>query len=254
VGEMIAAILVALLATGEPPEPLPLDSAIAALEVAVPSFKGHMAAAEEDIARWGAVEPGWATSGMSAAAVIEDAKGQPSHHVLGEWEKGGHGVIVAGNHPLKVPSDWHRYAVRNYSGPIDQHAYFRISPDLVIHTYGAATRIGNATCRATQGVELFSRHRWQSWSPETMLMGFGMARSTRDDPDTYCSLFRATGNGKYLQLSYTPEGRPFLIATEDPQSVVITLRSEAIERMFSQAEPSRSCDDHPAGPSDEEPD
>jgi hypothetical protein len=237
---MLAAILAALLAIGEPPEPLPIDAAVAALEAALPSFKGHMAEAEEDIARLGPVEPGWATSGLSAAAVIESAKAQPSNHVLGEWERGGHSVTVAGNHPLAVPTGWHRYAVRTHSGPIDQHAYHRISPDLVIHTYGAGTRVGNVTCRATQGVELFSREAWQIWSPDTMIMGFGMARAMRDDPHTYCTVFRASGDGKYLPRSYTPEGRAFLISSEDPQLMVITPRDEAVMRIFAQAEPTET--------------
>ncbi|WP_166039476.1 hypothetical protein [Sphingosinicella sp. YJ22] len=223
----------AILGLGDPPETLPIDAAMAELEAAFSRLRDYQAEAEEDIARLGPVEPGWATSGTSAAAVIEGANGSVLQHVLGEWEKGGHGVTVAGDHPLNVPTGWNRYIVRAYSGPIDHHAYFRISPDLVIHTYGSGTRIGNAICRSTQGVELVSRELWRSWSPETRVMAFGMARATRDDRHTYCSVFRGSGDGQYIHLTYTPEGRPFLLPLEEPQPLVITERADAAARIFT---------------------
>jgi hypothetical protein len=241
---MLAAIFVTVLGIGEPPaEVLPVDRAMAAIESRLPRLKELQAEAEEDIARLGPVESDWANSGTTAAAVIAAAPGNIADYVLGEWEKGVHSVTIAGDHPLAAPPGWHRYNVRGYSGLIDQHAYHRLSSDIVLHTFGTGTRIGNAACRPTQGVELISRDPWRSWSPETALLAFAMAKATRDDPHTYCTLFRATGGGKYIPVSYTPEGRPFLEGVEDPQPHVITPRADAAAQIFSAAAPADLAQD-----------
>jgi hypothetical protein len=240
---MIIAAFVAMLGIAEPPATLPVDAAMAALEDAFPRLKELQAEAETDIARLGPIEPRWSTSGMSAAAVIASANGKVADHVLGEWEKGIHSATIVGDYPLPAPDGWHLYTVRGYSGAVDHHAYHRLSADLVIHTFGAATRIGSAACRTTQGIELISRAPWRSWSPEAALLAFGMAKATRDDSRTYCIVHRAAQGGKYIPYSYTPEGRPFLLADEDPQPYVITPRREAAAKIFGPGAPEDRASD-----------
>jgi hypothetical protein len=232
---MIIAAFVAMLGIAQPPETLPVDAAMAALQDALPSLAKHQAEAEADIARLGPVEPRWSVSGISATAVIAAADGKVTDHVLGEWEKGTRSATIIGDYPLAAPAGWHLYTVRGYSGAVNQHAYHRLSADLVLHTFGMATRIGSADCRTIQGIELISRAQWRSWAPETALLAFAMAKATRDDLRTYCTLYRAAPGGKYIPYSYTPEGRPFLLTIEDPQPYVITPRPEAAAKIFALA-------------------
>jgi hypothetical protein len=232
---MIAIAAFALLTLAEPPEALPVDARMAEFEAAMPWLRRIEERAEAEIWQLGPAEPGWTTSGLSPEAAIAARGGKVEEHVLGEWLRGGHGVSVAGDHPLTVPPGLHRYLVRGYEGPVDYHSYHRITPGVVIHTFGAATRIGNAHCQRSQGVELIAQEAWRSWPTETAILAFAVARITRDDPRTYCILYRLTGGGRVSQLAYTSEGRPYLTANQDPETFAITPRAEAAERMFSAA-------------------
>ena len=174
---------------------------MARFEAAVPELRAIQARAEEDIGRLGPPEPSWATTGLSPEATIAAGSGTVDEHVLGEWEQGGHGVSIAGDRPLGAPARAHRYTVRGYEGPIGYHNYHRVAPGLVIHMFGAATRIGNAECQRSQGIELIAHEDWRSWSARKTLQGFGMARATRDDPRTYCMLYRPAAGGGFAQVS-----------------------------------------------------
>ena len=215
------------------PEPLPVDEMMESYEAIMPRLKEIAADAEKDIGRLGPVEPNWQTSGLSAAAALLAAGGKPGEQVLAEWEKGGHGIAIIGNRPLAMPANMKRYSVREFVGPIDYHDYHRLSGAVVIHTYGTATAMGNAECKKNAGIEIISSDPWQNWSAETALIVAGTAKATRDDPRTYCILYRAIAGGKFVQVAYAPDGRPYLGPTEDPQAFVLTNREEAATRIFA---------------------
>jgi hypothetical protein len=229
---MFAAAVFAILLATAPSEPLPIDARMAEYEAAMPRLAEVEALTEEEIGRLGPPESGWATSGLSAASAIAAARGNAEQHVLGEWDKGGHGVTAPGDRPLAVPQGQHRYAVRDYDGAVDYHAYHRLPSGIVIHSFGRATRIGNAECRPTQGIELIARDPWRRWSEETALLAFAIARATRDDPRTYCLLYRPAENGRFVQLAYASDGRPYTAINEDGQAFVMTSRAEAAARIF----------------------
>lgn len=229
---MLAAAVFAIIQATGPSEVLPIDARMAEYEAAMPELERIEALTEAEIGSLGPMESGWATSGISGAAAIDARRGNVAEHVLGEWERGGHGVVTSGDRPLRVPQDLHRYTVREYDGSIDYHAYHRLSPGVVIHTFGSVIRIGNAGCQQYQGIELISREAWRNWSPRTALSAFGTARATRDDARTYCTIFRPVDNGRFLQLAYTPEGRPYIALNEDGQAFVVTSHAEAAARIF----------------------
>lgn len=230
---MTVAVAFAIIQAAGAIEALPVD----AYEAAVPELREIEARTEEEIGRLGPTEPGWATSGMSAESAIAAGTGSATEHVLGEWEAGGHGVTIPGDRPLIIPQDLRRYSVREYHGSVDYHTYHRPLPGIVIHTFGTVTRIGNAQCQHTKGIELISRQEWQDWSPPTALTAFSLARLTRDDSRTYCTIFRPAGNGRFSQLAYTPEGQPYVAANEGAQTFVPTSHAEAGARIFGTGDP-----------------
>jgi len=240
---MIAFAAFALLALADPPEQLPIDAAMATFEVAVPELRQIEARAEEQVWQLGPPEPGWAMAGLAPASAIIARDGNVEDHVLGEWEEGGHGVNIPGDRPLVLPPGLHRYAVRRYEGPVSYHYYHRPVPGIVIHTFGAARRIGNADCTSSQGVELIAHEPWRDWSTTIALQAFGLARAARDDGRTYCMMYRAAAGGRFEQLAYTPDGRPYLIVNQDPQAFALTPRAEAAERLFSVTSPRSTTDD-----------
>lgn len=143
--------------------------------------------------------------------------------------------MTPGDRPLAVPQDLRRYSVRDYAGPVDYHAYNRLSPGIVVHSFGSATRIGNAECHRYEGIELISRHAWRNWPQEEAVIAFSIARASRDDSRTYCIVYRPVDNGRFRQLSYTPEGRPYVSLNEDDQAFVVTPHAEAAARIFETA-------------------
>jgi hypothetical protein len=169
---------------------------------------------------------------MTAASAITAGMGSAAEHVLGEWEVGGHGVVVPSDRPLAIPEGLHRYSVREYSGPVDYHTYHRAVPGIVFHTFGTVRRIGNAECQSVKGIEIISRESWRDWSPEAALNAFSAARATRDDPRTYCIVYRPAGSNRFQQLAYTPDGEPYIAVNEDAQQFVVTSRTEAIARIL----------------------
>lgn len=215
-------------------ELLPIDAVMEAYEAAIPNLKAITAKTETEIGKVGPAEPKWETLGISAAAALIAGRGTVDQHVLGEWEKGGHGVTIEGDRPLEVPQKLNRYLVREYRGSIDYHTYHRNPGGTVIHTFGSATALGHSRCTRSQGIELISATAWREWSGETALMAFGMAQMTRDDTRTYCMIYRPVANGRFAQLAFTPEGQPYLSAHEDSQAFTVTPRTEAIARMFAE--------------------
>lgn len=217
-------------------ENLPVDAVMERFEALIPSLTDHYAAMEEELGELGEFEPGWSTSGFSASAAIRVGGGDIEDHVIGEWEVGGNGVYTEGDLPLTIPEGWHRYSVREYSGPIEYNYYHRLaglSADIVIHTFGSMPTIGNAECHGSEGIQLLSSERWQDWSGEAALVAFGGIRATRDDPQTYCILYRQSEEGSFRQIAYSTDGRPFIAANNDAQSLVVTLRSDASARIFA---------------------
>jgi len=239
---MIAAAVFAILQATGAAEALPIDARMAAYEAAIPRLREIEVRTEGEIGRLGPPEADWATSGLSAASAIAARRGDTARHVLGEWERGGHGVAIRGGRPLAVPQDVHRYSVRGYDGPVDYHSYHRLSPGIAIHMFGPMTRIGNADCQRYQGIELISRDAWRAWSPEAALVAFSIARATRDDSRTYCIIYRPVENGRFLQVAFTPDGRPYITLNEDGQAFVMTSRAEAAARIFGTERPSRTTD------------
>lgn len=228
---MLAAAVFAILQATAPSEPLPIDARMAEYEAAIPRLAEVEASTEEEIGRMGPPESGWATSGLSAASAIA-GRGNAAQQVLGEWERGVHSVRTTGEGPLAVPQELHRYSVRAYEGSVDYHAYYRLESGIVIHSFGTLRRIGNAECAQKQGMELIAREAWRNWPEEAAFLAFAITRATRDDPRVYCILYRPAGSGRYVQRSYTPEGRPYTAINEDGQAFVITSRAEAAARIF----------------------
>ena len=234
---IFAAMILSFLQAAAPAEVLPVDERMAAYEAAFPGLPETAAEIDADLGRLGPAEAGWSTSGASVPSAIAARHGDPEQHVLGEWVRGGHGVSSPGDRPLRVPSTFRRYSVRDYNGPVDFHYYHRPAPGIVIHTFGAARNIGNAACWRSQGIEVISRDRWQDWSERTAVVAVGLARWTRDDSRTYCTIYGPTGDGGFRQLAYTPEGRPFLFVNEDAQVFTVTTRAEAEARIFGADSP-----------------
>jgi hypothetical protein len=233
---MIIAAALTILAIADPTETLPIDRSMASFEAAIPELRQILSRAEEEVWRLGPPEPDWATSGVSAAVALA-ANDNDVDHVLGEWEEGGHGVVDPGDRPLSVPPGWHRYAVRRYDGPVDYHYYHRLTPGIVVHTFGAVTRIGNAECHRNPGIELIARHAWQSWPNETTLVVFGTVRALRDDTRTYCMMYRPAPDGRLGEVAYTVDGQPYLTVNENPQAFTVTERAAATTRIFSEGNP-----------------
>jgi len=227
---MISAIVLSILQTTAVVEPLPVDEQMATYEATYPGIGAEVPA---DLYRLGPAEADWSTSGLSATSAIAARQGDAEQFVLGEWVKGGHGVSSPGDRPLRPPSDFRRYSVRDYEGAIDSHYYYRLAPGIVIHTFGSVRSVGNASCSRTQGIEMISRDRWQDWPEEIAVVAFGVVRLTRDDSRTYCTVYSPTRDGGFRQLAYTPEGQPFLVVNNDAQVFTITTRAEATRRMFA---------------------
>jgi hypothetical protein len=61
----------------------------------------------------------------------------------------------------------------------------------------------------------------------------GVARYWRDNSRTYCTIYGPTRDGGFRQLTYSPEGQPFLLTHEDPEVFTVTTRAEAAARMFA---------------------
>jgi hypothetical protein len=215
-----------------PAEPPPIDAMIEAAEARDPSLREMLSATQAELGRLGAVEAGWSTSGSSWREAAGGGPGEGGP-VLGEWEVGGHAVTISGDRPLSVPAGMHRYTVRAHDGPADYHGYHRAFPGIVIHAFGAATRIGNAECQRSQGIELIADRPWQDWPSDTQFVVFAVTRAMRDDRRDYCILYRRAGGGRFLQLAFARDGRPYLIANTDPAAFVITPRARAAARMFS---------------------
>lgn len=215
---------------------LPIDEYMAAMEAAVPELRGQYATIEEEISELGEIEPNWATSGISTITAIELRDGDIQQDVIGEWEVGGHGAYISGGLPLPIPPDWYRYSIREYDGPVEYNHYYRLAgvpANIVIHTFGTASRIGNAECQRSEGMELFSSEPWQDWPAEAAIVAFGGSRSLRDDPRVYCTLYQIREHGGFRQLAYTREGRPYIAVNSDTRGFVITPRKLAIERIFA---------------------
>lgn len=233
---MIAAILAALTLGAEPPEPLPVDERMAAYERALPTLRAMQAEIDAETDRVGPPEPGWSTSGSTTAAAIIAGNGTPDRHVLQRQHDTRPSVLVAGDNALAVPSSYRRYAVRSYTGPVDYHSYSRLAPGIILHRFGASQRIGNADCRRTQGLEVLSSMEWRAWSGEHAFTAFTMAEWSRDDPRTYCMLFRSARNAGVTEEAFTIEGRPFLPGEGPPPTFVITSRDAAARRLFALTE------------------
>ena len=225
----VAFLLAQALEAGEP---LPVDEALAAYETVVPELRSHEARINAETGTLGAAEPDFGRSGMTPEAAITAGSGNVADHVLGEWEVGGHGVVIPGDRPFEIPATLYRYSVRQYSGPIDYHTYHRAERGIVFHTFGTIQRIGNAECQTTRGISVISREAWRDWPAQTAVALFSAARMTRDDSRTYCILYRPTENGRFSQLAYTPEGEPYVSTNQDAQAFVVTSRVEAISRIF----------------------
>ena len=224
----------AFLAFAVPAEPPPIDAVIEVAEAEDPRFRALLSATQAELGRLGPVEAGWSTSGLSWQGAVGQQTGgqQEGGPVLGEWEEGGH-AVTTGARPLSVPAEMHRYTIRAHEGPADYHGYHRPFPGIVIHTFGAATRVGNAECQRSQGIELIADRAWQDWPSDTQFAVFAVTRAMRDDPLDYCILYRRAGRGRFLQLAFARDGRPYLIANRDPAAFVITPRAQAAARMFS---------------------
>ena len=222
---------------------LPLDEVMAYYEENIPGLAELEQEIESEIEQKGDFEPGWETSGLSASMVIAQSGRDPSSFVIGEWEVGGHGVVVPGSDPLSGNEDLLKYEIRGYDGPTEYHSYHQllgVNGTIVIHTYGARNLRGNASCTgATTGITLYSSLPWEEWDAQTSLTAFGMAKWTRDDSRVYCNLYRPDGKGGYHQISYAPDGRPFAFLNSDPQSFEVTDRKVASERIFSPATKSK---------------
>jgi hypothetical protein len=230
--EMNIAVTLALLQVAGAVEALPIDERMAAYEAVVPELRENSARIESDIGRLGRREPGWETSGMSAESAITAGTGSVAEDVLGEWEIGGHGVVLPVERPLAIPQGLRRYSVRDYSGPVDYHTYHRAEAGIVFHTFGTVRRIGNAECQTPEGIEIISRGAWRDWPTEIAIAVFSAARMTRDDPRTYCIIYRAGGSNRFSQLAYTPGGEPYITVNEGAQTFVVTSRAEATSRIF----------------------
>ena len=230
---MLAAMVLSILQAAAPVEVLPVDAQMAAYEAAFPRLADSDAEFQAHIGRLGPAEAGWSTSGVSVASAIATRQGDPEQYVLGEWAEGGHNVAAPGDRPLRAPSNFRRYSVREHDGPVDFHFYHRLAPGLVLHSFGAVRSAGNAACSRSQGIELISRGRWQDWPEEIAVVAFAVARSWRDNSRTYCIIYGPTRDGGFRQLSYSPEGRPFLLTHEDPEVFTVTTRAEAAARMFA---------------------
>jgi hypothetical protein len=226
------AIAFALVQAAGAVEPLPLDERMAEYEALFPDLRQVEARIEAEIGRLGPVEPGWEMSGLTPQAAISAQAGNEADHVLGEWEVGGHGVVIPGDRPLALPEGHRRYSIREYGGRVDYHIYHRAVPGIVFHTVGIVRRIGNAECLTTLGMEIVSREAWQDWPEEAAFTAFAAARMTRDDRRTYCMIYRAAGSDRFEQLAYTPEGRPYLVGIDDGQRFVVTPRAVAATRIF----------------------
>ena len=217
-------------------EHLPVDEVMERFEALIPSLTDQYAAVEEELEELGESEPDWSTSGLSASAAVRLGGGNIQEHVIGEWEVGGNGVYTEGDRPLTIPEGWYAYSVREYDGPVEYNYYHRLvglSADIVIHTFGSMPTIGNAECHGSEGIQLLSSDRWQDWSGEAALVAFGGVRATRDDPRTYCTLYRQSEDGSFRQLAYSTDGRPYIAANRDAQSLVVTPRNEATTRIFA---------------------
>ncbi len=220
----------------QPEESLPIDFVMERFDEALPELKEEMSKVEEEMGELGPNDPNWASSGFSVSGAIAHGKGDSQLDVLGEWEVGGHGVVSNGDFQLPVPKTMQRYSVRKSNGPIEYHSYHRIDKieaDVVIHYFGSKTKIGNAECHDDSGLEVISSQPWQNWSPEVMIMTFGLTRSSRDDTRTYCNVFRPVEGGRFSQISYTPQGEPYVAVNDGAQSFVVTSRAEAARRLFA---------------------
>lgn len=227
----IALALILLQVAGEA-ETLPIDERMAVYEAVIPGLRGRAAQIEADIGRLGPVEPGWEMSGLTTESAISAGPGGVESHVLGEWEVGGHGVVVSGDRPLATPEGLHRYSVREYSGPVDYHTYHRSERGIVFHSFGTVRRIGNAECQASLGIEILSQASWQDWPIETAISVFSTARMTRDDPRTYCVVYNPIEGNRFAQMAYTPAGEPYISVNEDAQAFAVTSRADATSRLF----------------------
>ncbi len=219
-----------------PADELPIDAVMERFEEEIAGLKDVMAEVEGEISQLGPVDPEWANSTLSASAAIVDAEGDWKTDVLAEFEIGGHSVTSVGDFPLVPPNSMHRYSVVPHNGPIAHHSYYRVAEvdeDIVFHYFGSVRKTKLGECSRSNGFEIMSSIPWQDWSEETQLIVFGGAQASRDDPKIYCMAYRPLGNGRYGQLSYTPEGRPYILVNTDPRPFVIAARAEATARIFT---------------------
>ncbi len=176
-------------------------------------------------------EEGWATWGVSATSIAARSAGA---QVLGEWASDGGEALVAGDAPLPIPQNMHRYSVRAFDGPVHYHQYNRLAPGIVLHSFGSVLSVGNAECIRSQGIELISRLPWRQWPEETAMLAFAMARLSRDYPGTICAIYRPAGDGRYRPFAYSRDGRPYRVANEQIRTLILTPRDDAAARLFSQ--------------------
>lgn len=216
-------------------ELLPVDEVLARFEEAIPGLKKFESELEAELGNLGPTESDWSESGLSISSAIQAEGKSTSEYALGEWELGGNAVLSRGDRPIGTPTDFFRYVVREYSGPIDYNSYHRVSGvpgQVVIHIIGTTRRIGNSECQNAEGIDLISSEEWRAWSAETMLVVFSLVRATRDDPREYCNLFRPNGKGGYQQFSYTSTGQPYISDNNAAQTFVVTALGEARKRLF----------------------
>lgn len=227
--------LSSILLTLATSEALPVDQILEQFERDDPGIQELEAVFDAELDKVGPAEANWSVSGISAPAAVAAAKPSVVNPVLGEWRIGGNGVVTEGNEPLDVPTQLHRYSIENFHGKVDYHTYHRlagISETIVVHTYGTIKKVGNAECQVTMGSEIISSLPLSSWSSDTTLTALLLARFVRDDPRTYCIIYRATVDGGYEQLAYTPEGQLYNGAVP-AQIFFNTPRSEAAARIFA---------------------
>ena len=79
--------------------------------------------------------------------------------------------------------------------------------------------------------------------PQDALAAFGVARATRDERRTYCTLYRPTGEGRFRQVAYSPDGQPFVELNGDGEEFTLTSRAGGSRgRIFDSNRPQPAAD------------
>ncbi len=228
------AALTALLSGGAAAT-LPVDKVMEEYEAAIPEIRTALDAANKEINELGPVDLSWSDQGLAVASAIATGDGTPQTHVLGEWEIGGHSAKVSGDLPFDIPGPMQRYSIIPHEGSSDYHSYYRLhslTDHIVLHFRGTVTKIGNAECHQTTGIDVLSSTAWEQWSDEIRLSAFSAIRGTRDDQNTYCYVYHPLDDGRFIQTAFSQEGRPYIFINSDPRAFAVTSREEAHWRVF----------------------